>query len=234
MSALWAPLPDEDGPVSKRTLNPGKTSKRSAGADERPRLRSVPAPERLARFPFVLVLVGLFALGMGGLLMLNTTLQDQAFTARALTREATELSYTEAALQTQINELSAPQELARRASALGMRANPQPGFVVLPAGKVVGDPKPVSGNEVPQLVIKTPAQIKAERARAEAKRLAEAKAAAEAKRQAEARAAAEAKAKADAAASARAAAEAKAKADAEAKKKADKEAKKKARDGGDI
>ena len=41
-------------------------------------LRAVaePAP-RLARFPFLLVLIGIFGLGMAGLLMLNTTLQTR-------------------------------------------------------------------------------------------------------------------------------------------------------------
>ena len=41
----------------------------------RPRLRPVAKPKpRLARVPFLLVVIGLFGLGMAGLLMLNTTL----------------------------------------------------------------------------------------------------------------------------------------------------------------
>ena len=42
------------------------------------------------------------------------------------------------------------QELARRASALGMRPNPYPAFLVMPKGKVIGKPRPVTGNEVPE------------------------------------------------------------------------------------
>ncbi|HKX16232.1 MAG TPA: hypothetical protein VJN19_13640 [Propionibacteriaceae bacterium] len=151
---------------------------------------------RLARFPFLLVLIGIFGIGMAGLLMLNTTLQSQAFESRTLNRRATELAYAQADLENQLDVLAAPQELARRASALGMRPNPFPAFLELPSGKVVGQPTPVGGNEVPALIVKTPAELAAEeaakRARAEAKAAAKAAkraAAEEAKRKAAERAA---------------------------------------------
>jgi hypothetical protein len=140
-------------------------------------------------------------MGMVGLLMLNTTLQSQAFQSRTLNRQATELAYAQADLENQLDALAAPQELARRASALGMRPNPFPAFLVLPSGKVVGEPIPVSGDELPTLIVKTPAQLAAEqaaeRAQAEAKAAEKAAkkeaAAAEAKRKAAERAAKEKK-----------------------------------------
>jgi hypothetical protein len=132
----------------------------------------------LARFPFLLVLIGIFGLGMAGLLMLNTALQSQAFELRTVNRQAGELAYTQSDLENQVGALAAPQELARRASALGMRPNPFPAFLELPSGKVVGKPTPVQGSEVPALIVKTPAQIAAERAAKRAR--AEAKAAAKA------------------------------------------------------
>jgi hypothetical protein len=142
-------------------------------------LRAVAQPTaRLARFPFLLVLIGVFGLGMAGLLLLNTTLQSQAFQSRTLNRQAGELAYAQADLENQLDALAAPQELARRASALGMRPNPFPAFLVLPSGKVVGKPTPVSGHEVPGLIVKTPAQLAAEQAAERAQ--AEAKAAAKA------------------------------------------------------
>src|SRR4029453_4593332 len=86
---------------------------------------------------------------------------------------------------------AAPQELARRASALGMRPNPYPAFLVIPSGKVIGKPTPVAGDEVPALIVKTRAQRVAEQAGKRGR--AEARAAAKvSKRQA---AAAEAKGK---------------------------------------
>jgi hypothetical protein len=181
MSALWAPLAGSRNEI------------RTTG---RP-LRVVAQPAaRLARFPFLLVLLLIFGIGMAGLLMLNTTLQSQAFQSRTLNRQATELAYAQADLENQLNTLAAPQELARRASALGMRPNPFPAFLVLPSGKVVGRPTPVNGGEIPALIVKTPAQLAAEeaakRARAEAKAAARTKkeaAAAEAQRKAIERAA---------------------------------------------
>ena len=182
MSALWAP-------ITGRRDEPGTT--------RRP-LHAVAEPaRRMARIPFLLVLIGIFGIGMAGLLMLNTTLQSQAFESRTLNRQATELAYAQADLENQLDALVAPQELARRASALGMRPNPFPAFLELPGGKVVGKPIPVAGSEVPALIVKTPAQLAAEqaakRARAEAKAAARAAkraaAAAEAKRKAAERAA---------------------------------------------
>jgi hypothetical protein len=180
MSALWAPL----------------TGRRDDAQTRRP-LHAVAEPAaRLARFPFLLVLIGIFGIGMAGLLMLNTTLQSQAFESRTLNRQATELAYAQADLENQLDALAAPQELARRASALGMRPNPYPAFLVVPSGKVIGEPTPIAGDEVPALIVKTRAQLVAEqaakRARAEAKAAAKVAkrqaAAAEAKRRATARA----------------------------------------------
>ena len=114
----------------------------------------------------LLVLIGMFGLGMAGLLMLNTTPQSQAFQSRTLNRQGSRTRYAQADLENQLDALAAPQELARRASALGMRPNPFPAFLVPPSGKVVGKPRPVSGREVPALIVKTPAQLAAERGQA--------------------------------------------------------------------
>jgi hypothetical protein len=187
MSALWAPIGGRGDEL--RTIG-------------RPLRAVAPPAARLARFPFLLVLIGIFGLGMVGLLMLNTTLQSQAFQSRTLNRQAGELAYAQADLENQLDALAAPQELARRASALGMRPNPFPAFLVLPSGNVVGKPTSVVGHEVPALIVKTPAQLAAEqaakRARAEAKAAARAAkkeaAAAEAQRKAAERAAAKKKA----------------------------------------
>ena len=171
---------------------------------QRGRLRPVAAPtQRLARFPFLLVLIGTFGLGMAGLLMLNTTLQNQAFQARSLNRQATELTYVQADLENRLDSYAAPAELARLASKAGMRPNPHPVFLVLPEGKIVGEPTPVSGHEVPGLVVKTPEQLAAE----EARKIAKAKAAGAKKAAADAKRAAAKKAAAKKAAAERAAAE---------------------------
>jgi hypothetical protein len=162
MSALWASV--DDSPEPQQEV-----------AAPRPTLRAIPgAFPRLARIPFILVLIGIFGLGMTGLLMLNTTLQNQAFQASTLNRQATELAYMQADLESRLDRQAAPQVLAQRASAYGLRANPYPAFLVLPTGKVVGKPRPVSGREQPAMIIKTPAQLAAERAAAAERRQAKA------------------------------------------------------------
>jgi cell division protein FtsB len=137
------------------------------------------ARTRLGRVPFVLVLMAVFGLGMAGLLALNTTLQGQAFQARSLHDKANQLTYQQAALERQVDDLRSVDKLAARAFAMGLRPDPDPAFVRLPDGKVIGEPTPVTGNEVPGLV-KTPEQIKAQRQARQAKRKA-----AEAKQQAD-------------------------------------------------
>ena len=63
----------------------------------------------MARIPFIAVLIALFGVGMAGLLMLNTTLQNQAFEGRALTRQANELIYSQAELEGAISRRASPR-----------------------------------------------------------------------------------------------------------------------------
>jgi hypothetical protein len=225
MSALWAPL---QAPTAE------KRGRRSDG--ESRRLRAVPAlPERMARIPFITVLIAIFGVGMVGLLVVNTSLQNQAFESRSLNRQAAQLVYAEAELQSQLNQARTPEQVATKASALGMRANPYPAFLVVPSGKVVGEQHRIKGDEMKGLIVKTPAQLAAEKAAREAK--ARAKAAAEAaakKAKAEAAQKKAAEKAAAAAAEQRAAADPaarKAAADSAAKQQAA-EAAKKAQQGG--
>jgi len=133
---------------------------------------------RLGRVPFVLALIVILGVGMAGLLALNTSLQGQAFEARSLHQKANQLTYQEASLNTQVSELRSSDNLAARAFKLGMRPDPNVGFIQLPSGKVIGKAEPVTGNEMP-MFIKTPDQIKAERKAQQAKKQAD-----EAKREA--------------------------------------------------
>lgn len=186
MSTLWAPL-----------AQPGAGQAAGQRKDGR-RLRAVPPlPARVARVPFITVLIAIFGVGMVGLLVVNTTLQNQAFESRALTRQAAQLTYQEAELQSQLDRMRAPAQIAAKASALGMRANPHPAFLVVPSGKVIGERHRVDGTEMRGLIVKTPQQRAAEKAAKVAQ--AQAKAAAAARKKAEEaakKAAAEAKASA--------------------------------------
>lgn len=168
MSALWAD-----------TSTDFQADRRSADRPARPRvIQGGAGTARLGRVPFVLALIVILGIGMAGLLALNTSLQGQAFQARSLHQKANQLTYQEAALHTRVAELRSSDNLAARAFKLGMRPDPNPGFIQLPDGKTIGKAKTVTGDELP-MIIKTPEQINAERKAQEAKKQAE-----QAKRQA--------------------------------------------------
>jgi|GEM_PF-1613627 hypothetical protein len=172
MSALWA----ESSPAQSRE----SASQESNGRGTRPRVIDGGAgTARLGRVPFVLALIMILGIGMAGLLALNTSLQGQAFEARSLHQKANQLTYQQASLHTQVAELRSSDTLAARAFKLGMRPDPNPGFIRLSDGKVIRKAKKITGDEVP-MIIKTPEQVTAERKAEEAKKNAE-----EAKKQAE-------------------------------------------------
>lgn len=116
----------------------------------RPTLRSVPRPVgRLARTPFLMVLAGILAIGMVGLLLLNTTLQNQAFQASELKRTAAEMNYKQGELEAAVAKADSVSELSRRASQLGMRPHREVAYVVVGEDKVIGEAKPADGMYLP-------------------------------------------------------------------------------------
>ena len=180
-------------------------------ADQPPKLRPVPDRRRqMAGVPFMFVLALVMALGMVGVLVLNTALQNQAFAVQERQREANELGYLLSDLEAEAAQTRSAASLAIRAQELGMKPNPYPVLLRLPDGSVVGTPTQVLGGEVPSVRYRTPEEAAAQleaRDRAEARAKAKAKAAAEAKK----KAAAEAKkAEAEKSAAERAAAQAEA------------------------
>ena len=133
-----------------------------------PALRPLATPgRRMARLPFLIVLIAAFGLGMAGLLLLNTTLQNQEFEARRLSNEASQLTYVQDDLESQLQTVSSPGSLAQKAYALGMRPNVHPAFLVLPDGMVKGDAKTTKGTEMRNLRPGEGEQLTAVRAAAE-------------------------------------------------------------------
>ena len=223
MTALWDPRPGRQ--TQGRQTQGRQTQGRQT--QDRPLLRPVAGVRRrMATVPFVMVVAVILALGMVGLLVLTTALQDQTFGVQRTQRVANTLAIRLSALQDQVATARSVQNLSVTAQHLGMRPNPYGVQLRISDGAVIGDPKVVFGGEVPTVRYLTPEQAAAQvRAldRAEAERKAKAKAArAEAKAKAKAKAEARAKAKAEAEAAARAKAEAAAKAEAEAAAKAKK------------
>lgn len=128
------------------------------GRQSGPHLRLVPRTRtRPPRVPFVLLVLMLLGVGLVGLLLVNTELQQGAFTMHELEVKLADLRDREAALEREVATLEAPKTLATRAAALGMVPNPNPGFLVLTdgaggaddakgagraEGKILGDPEP--------------------------------------------------------------------------------------------
>lgn len=116
---------------------------RPPGTPNSPRLivvrqRAAPAP----RVPFVASVVTLLAVGLVGLLVLNTSLQRSAYAVTDLRTRAAQLSLREQDLQTQVARLEAPERLASVAAAAGMVRNDSPAFLSLSTGKVLGVAEP--------------------------------------------------------------------------------------------
>jgi hypothetical protein len=118
---------------------PGQTSQsRQPSTPDRARLSVVSAARATAgRTPFVVLVVGVLAVGLLGLLMLHTLAAQDAFRLHDLQRQAAALGDTEQQLAVADQQLQAPTSLADRAHALGMVPTGALAFVRL-HGRTVG------------------------------------------------------------------------------------------------
>jgi hypothetical protein len=133
------------------SLTSWASPQRDAGTREsaRSHLRALDAPPKVVRIPFVAVLGALLALGLLGLLVLNTAIQTQAKELNSLQADATSLGYQKGELTTQVEQLRSASALEQRAYQLGLRPNPYPAFITLADGRILGHPVPVTGHELP-------------------------------------------------------------------------------------
>lgn len=105
-------------------------------AVERARLRVVPRPRVHApRVPFVMLVSAILLAGVIGLLLFNTTMQQNSFTAADLQTQADELRSEEQALRAEIDELNDPQRVGEAAQKLGMVMPVCPRFLYTKTGK---------------------------------------------------------------------------------------------------
>lgn len=144
-------------------LQPVRGNATGPEVESRPGLRAVPrAGGRMARIPFLAVLAVVMGLGMVGLLLLNTTLQAQAYQLNELERQSANLSYTEGELAAKVDEVGSVQALSRAATALGMRPNDHVAFLRVPDGAVLGKPGPAGDNYAEGQLVKSPEQLREE------------------------------------------------------------------------
>ncbi|MER7880874.1 septum formation initiator family protein [Streptomyces solisilvae] len=110
----------------------------------RPKGRPVPGATPARRTPFVLLVVVLLGSGLIALLLLNSSLNQGSFELSKLEKQTNELTDERQALQQDVDKLSAPAELERRARQLGMVPGGNPVFLN-PDGSVSGVPAPATG-----------------------------------------------------------------------------------------
>jgi cytoskeletal protein RodZ len=114
-------------------------------AVERARLTVVPRRSRhAARVPFVTLVSLLLVLGVAGLLLFNTSMQQASFKATAMEERAQVLDAKKQSLQMQLAHLRDPQRVAVRAQRMGMVPPSSPAFIRLSDGKVLGNPTPAT------------------------------------------------------------------------------------------
>ena len=110
-------------------------------AVERARLTVVPRRRtRAARMPFVMLVSMVLLGGVIGLLLFNTSMQQASFAASALEQQASTLTAREQTLKMELEMLRNPQRVAEQARRLGKVPAPNPAFLDLQSGKVLGQP----------------------------------------------------------------------------------------------
>jgi type II secretory pathway pseudopilin PulG len=116
----------------------------------RGRLSVVPSRASTARSgPFVMLVAAILVLGLVGLLLLNLSMQKASFRLAALQDRAAALQTTEQSLDLKVDRLSSSNRLSDEAIRMGMVPNPNPVFLDLSDGSVVGDPTAARPRAVP-------------------------------------------------------------------------------------
>jgi hypothetical protein len=107
----------------------------------RPRLSVVsPRMANARNGPFVLLVATILVLGLVGLLLLNLSMQKGSFRLAALESRASDLQIREQSLDHRVDRLASSDRLSAEAIRMGMVPNPNPVFLDLSDGSVIGDP----------------------------------------------------------------------------------------------
>jgi cell division protein FtsB len=116
----------------------GRLPRIAEQAVQRARLTVVPRRNRPGNgVPFVIFVSLLLVAGVVGLLMLNTTMQQNSFRATALENDAQALAAQREGLELDLAKLNDPQVVAERAQALGMVEANVADYVDLAQKKVI-------------------------------------------------------------------------------------------------
>jgi len=110
-----------------------------------PRLRvAPPAPISAPRAPFIAVMIALVIAGVLGILLVNTKTNENSFQISKLQDEQTTLDNQQQQLENQLAHYESVGNLDALAKAQGL-VRGTPAWIRLPDGKVIGVPKPATG-----------------------------------------------------------------------------------------
>ncbi len=147
-------------PAARQATRPGRWAAAppaEPAARRTPSLRLVPqVRRRIARAPFLGVVIAILAAGLLGLLGLNTLLAQDSFRMHALQSSSKQLADREQILRREVDALQAPGALSAQAAAQGMVPGGPPVFLRLPDGTVLGEPVPAAASPVPAPVVDVP------------------------------------------------------------------------------
>ena len=105
---------------------------------------------------FAVFVLMILTAGMLGMLWINTTLAQGAFTLTDLQQQRAQLIEVEQQLTEQLARADAPAQLEQSARALGMVPQEVPVFLRLSDGRVLGDPVPQAAPVVEEPVVEEP------------------------------------------------------------------------------
>ena len=111
-----------------------------------PQLRvAPPSPISAPRAPFVAVIIALVVAGVLGVLVINTKTNENAFRISKLEDQKAALDNQQQALENQIAGYESTGNLDAAARRLGLVKAPTPAYIRLPDGRIIGVPKPGTG-----------------------------------------------------------------------------------------
>jgi hypothetical protein len=116
------------------------------GTGVTPRLRvAPPAPISAPRAPFIAVVLTIAAVGVIGILLINTRTNENAFRISKLQDQQTALNNQQQKLENQIAGYESTGNLDVAARRLGLVKAASPAYIRLPDGRIIGVPKPGDG-----------------------------------------------------------------------------------------
>ena len=108
---------------------------------------AAPLPISLPRAPFLVLMASLVVVGVVGVLLLNTKINENAFQIDNLRAQQAGLDLQQQQANQQLTDLESTGNLNAAAAGLGLVPAGTGTFLTLPNGRVVGVPQPANGGQ---------------------------------------------------------------------------------------